>query len=479
MLNGFKLKRLGVGLAALGLIAGAATAQDVSLPAGTTINSKDMPGSFRALSERLMPAVVNISTSKTIAEAGLPEFPDGSPLERYNEFFGRSEDGFQRQGALGSGFVISADGYIITNNHVIENADEIEIGFANKKTLVAKLIGRDPDTDMAVLKVESDDPLPFVRFGDSDRAEVGDWVIAIGNPLGFGGSVSAGIISARNRDISAGSYDDFIQTDAAINRGNSGGPLFNLRGEVVGVNTAIVSPSGGSIGIGFSIPSNLADRVADQLKQYGKPRRSWLGVNIQAVDEALAKSYGLSKAQGVIITNIVDDGPAKSAGLKVGDLMLTFDGKKVEDTRSLTRVVAEAGIGREVDVTLVREKRTQTLKVKLGELENDIAEEAAVDIPDSVLTNNPIGVQFGVINDDNRRRYGISRDVEGVFVQAVAPKGPSFGKLRKGDVIVEMAFEEVTSVADAVQQLKTAQSPLLLRVHRSGRDAFYSIELEK
>jgi len=476
---GNMLKRLSVCVAALGLVAGASYAQDVSLPAGTVINSKDMPGSFRELSERLMPAVVNISTSKTIAEVGLPEFPDGSPLERYNEFFGGSEDGFQRQGALGSGFVISPDGFIITNNHVIENADEIEIGFSDGETRVAKLIGRDPDTDMAVLKVESDDPLPFVRLGDSDKAEVGDWVIAIGNPLGFGGSVSAGIISARNRNISAGSYDDFIQTDAAINRGNSGGPLFNLRGEVVGVNTAIVSPSGGSIGIGFSIPSNLAERVADQLKEYGKPRRSWLGVNIQAVDDALAKSYGLPDAQGVIITNVVDDGPAKTAGLKVGDLMLTFDGKKIDDTRSLTRVVAEAGIGREVDVTLVREKRTQTVKVKLGELENDIEETEAVDIPDSVLTDNSIGVQFRPISDDNRRRYGISRDVEGAFVQAVAPKGPSFGKLRKGDVIVEMAFEEVTSAADAVDKLKTAQSPLLLRVHRSGRDAFYSIELEK
>lgn len=472
----FSLLAVALGLSVFG--AGAA-AQDVSLPSDTVINSKETPGSFSDLSKRLMPAVVNISTSQTIAEAGMPSFPDGSPLERFNDFFGRSDDGFRRQGALGSGFVISPDGYIVTNNHVIENADEITIEFVEGEPLFAELIGRDPNTDLAVLKVSSPTPLKYVRFADSDDAEVGDWVIAIGNPLGFGGSVSAGIISARNRDINQGSYDDFIQTDAAINRGNSGGPLFNLRGEVVGVNTAIISPSGGSIGIGFSIPANLAKRVTSQLQEYGEPRRSWLGVNIQPVDKDLATSYGLDKAEGVIVTNIVEDGPAEAAGLKVGDLLLRFDGKPIEDTRSLTRRVAEAGIGKTVSLDIVRERRRTTLSVELGELENDIDDKEEVEVPESALTNNALGVQLGSIDDDARRRYGISADITGALVKSVATKGPSFGKIQKGDVIVEMEFEAVTNTAEAVEKMSSAASPLLVRVHRGGRDAFYSIELDK
>ena len=463
----------------LGLFGAAASAQDISLPADTVINAKETPGSFSELSKRLMPAVVNISTQQTIAEAGMPSFPNDSPLERFNDFFGRSDDGFRRQGALGSGFVISDDGYIVTNNHVIENADEISVEFENGESLFADLIGRDPNTDLAVLKVSSPTPLQYVRFADSDEAEVGDWVIAIGNPLGFGGSVSAGIISARNRDISMGSYDDFIQTDAAINRGNSGGPLFNLRGEVVGVNTAIVSPSGGSIGIGFSIPANLAKRVTSQLKEYGEPKRSWLGVNIQPVDKDLATSYGLEKAEGVIVTNIVEDGPAEAAGVEVGDLLLRFDGKSIEDTRSLTRRVAEAGIGKSVKVELIRERRRLIVDVELGELENDIDEKEEVDVPESALTNNALGVQLGAVTDDARRRYGISSDIKGALVKSVATKGASFGKLRKGDVIVEMDFEEITGVAGAVEKMNAETSPLLVRVHRNGRDAFYSIELKK
>lgn len=276
-----------------------------------------------------------------------------------------------------------------------------------------------------------------------------------------------------------GSYDDFIQTDAAINRGNSGGPLFNLRGEVVGVNTAIISPSGGSIGIGFSIPANLARRVTDQLQEYGEPRRSWLGVNIQPVDIDLAKSYGLSEAEGVIVTNVVEDGPAEAAGIEVGDLLLRFDGKSIDDTRTLTRRVAEAGIGKSVTVDLIRERRRMDVSVELGELENDIDEKESVEVPDSVLTDNALGVQLGAIGDDARRRYGISSDIEGALVKSVATKGPSFGKLRKGDVIVEMDFEPVTNVAEAVEIMQQGKSPLLVRVHRRGRDAFYSIAADE
>ena len=263
-------------------VSGAVAQTDLDLSEGPVENAQQAPESFSRLARRLMPAVVNISTSQTVA-TGLPNFGEGNPLERFNPFFNRDDDGFRREGSLGSGFVISDDGLIVTNNHVIESADEIEVVFSDGRSLSAALIGRDSDTDLAVLKVESDEPLPFVRFADSDSAEVGDWVMAIGNPFGFGGSVSAGIISALERDIRSGRYDNFIQTDAAINRGNSGGPLFTLGGEVVGVNTAIISPTGGSVGIGFSIPANLAQQVTDQIIAFGAPRRGW-----QPVTEDLA-----------------------------------------------------------------------------------------------------------------------------------------------------------------------------------------------
>ncbi len=464
--------------------ASVAQSQPPSLSETPSVDPQVAPGTFSALSRRLMPAVVNISTSQTIApRGGLPEFPDGSPLERFNEFFGRDGDGFRREGSLGSGFVISPDGIIVTNNHVIEGADEIEATFANGETLRARLLGRDSDTDLAVLQVDYADPLPYVDFADSDAAEVGDWVIAIGNPFGFGGSVSQGIISAVGRDIQAGRYDDFIQTDAAINRGNSGGPLFNLGGEVLGVNTAIISPTGGSVGIGFSIPANLASRIVDQILEYGAPRRGWLGVNVQGVDGGLAAAYGLASDEGVIVTHIAEDGPAEAAGLEIGDLLLTFNGSQIEDTKSLTRIVADTEIGRRVTVDYVRDGRRSTARVTLGELESaDVDEDAQRDpIPQSALTNNPLGVEFATVTQQARRRFGIESDVEGVLVNNVAPNGPSAGKLRRGDVIVEMFFEPVSGPADALEALDAARgenAPMLLRVHRRGLEVFYSIELD-
>ncbi|MBU4567801.1 MAG: trypsin-like peptidase domain-containing protein, partial [Alphaproteobacteria bacterium] len=283
--------------------------------------TRETPASFRELAKRLMPAVVNISTETVIA-AAMPTFPEGSPAERFNEYFGRDDDGFQRQGSLGSGFVISADGYIVTNNHVIEKADTITVTFSNGREMQAKLIGRDRDSDLAVLKVTSKTPLAFVPLADSDKAEVGEWVIAIGNPLGFGGSVSAGIISATGRDLNSGRSDNYIQTDAAINQGNSGGPLFNLSGQVVGVNTAIISQSGGSIGLGFSVPSNTVKRISQQLIKEGRVHRPWLGVNVQDADAALIKAYRAKGTSGVIITRISEDSPAAKSKLEVGDLIL-------------------------------------------------------------------------------------------------------------------------------------------------------------
>jgi serine protease Do len=451
------------------------------------LDQKVQPQNFRDLSKRLMPAVVNISTQQTIAPNGLPTFPEGSPMERFNEFFGRDEDGFQRQGSLGSGFVISPDGIIITNNHVIENADEIEINFSDGRVLDATLIGRDRDTDLAVLKVNSRTPLPFVDLADSDHAEVGDWVIAIGNPFGFGGSVSAGIISARNRDLNSGRSDDFIQTDAAINRGNSGGPLFNLGGEVVGVNTAIISPTGGSVGIGFSVPSNLVKRISKQLMEHGKVRRSWLGVNVQDADAALVKAYKAKGKGGVIVTRITDDGPADKAKLEVGDLVLSFDGKAIASVREMTRLISDAPIGKTVALSIIRDGKARNVSVTLGELEDDDDAAGASALPDMPASSNDLGAELQGIDDDIRRRFGIPKDVEGVVVTSVSARGRAFGKLSRGDVIVEVNFAKVSTVTDTVARVATAMTtphqPLLLRVKRRGDagwfDQFLSIELAK
>ncbi len=441
------------------------------------------PESFSDLARQLMPAVVNITTQQTIAP-DLPDFPEGSPLERFNEFFGRDEDGFRQEGSLGSGFLISPDGLVVTNNHVIKDADEIRAVFSDGRTLSAELVGTDPDTDVAVLRLLTNDTLPFVEFADSDTAEVGDWVIAIGNPFGFGGSVSAGIISARNRDT-GGRYDDFIQTDAAINRGNSGGPLFNLDGEVVGVNTAIISPTGGSVGIGFSIPSNMVRSIAEQLIEHGSLRRGWLGVNVQPIDEAIAEAYGVTGDKGVVVTRVTGDSPAAAAGLEVGDLILSLDDNPVEDVRALTRRVADAGVGTEVALEIVRNRRTRVVEVTLGELDTGQDAEAETEIPESVLTSNPAGLELLAMDDGLRRRYRVPRDIDGVVVGQVAPGGPAFGKISKGDVILEMDFERVSTPQEAMDAIEAAavegSRPLLMRVWRSGTggvSVFVAITLE-
>jgi len=446
------------------------------------VDQQETPTSFAALSKRLMPAVVNITTQQTIAPQGLPQFPGGEPLEQFNDFFGRDPEGFSQQGSLGSGFVISADGLIVTNNHVIAGADEINAIFSDGRTLRATLIGTDEATDVAVLKVEQDDPLPFVEFADSDGAEVGDWVMAIGNPFGFGGSVSVGIVSARNRDIQSGNYDDYIQTDAAINRGNSGGPLFNLNGEVLGVNTAIISPTGGSVGLGFSIPSNLVNQISAQLIEFGTAQRGWFGVNVQDVDDDIARAYGISGDDGVLITRIDPDGPAAKADFEVGDLVLQFDNKIVEGVRGLSRVVAETEIGKEVTVNLIRDGRSKAVSLTLGKLETDTPdEEEVLAVTESSLTDNPMGVDFTELNETDRRRYDVSSDVAGVLVRSVSPKGPSFGKLQKGDVVIEMAFASVATPTDALVAMdkaaKQAGTPLLVRVYREQQTRFFSIDL--
>ncbi|MEL6680604.1 MAG: Do family serine endopeptidase, partial [Pseudomonadota bacterium] len=415
------------------------------------------PSSFADLADRLSPAVVNITTSQIVEARDpneLPVVPEGSPFEDFfRDFLDRQQNNNRprRASALGSGFIISADGYIVTNNHVIEQADEIIIEFFGKdEQLPAEVIGTDPRTDVALLKVEPDEPLPFVAFGDSDLARVGDWVLAIGNPLGQGFSVSAGIVSQRNRELQ-GSFDDFIQTDAAINRGNSGGPLFNMDGEVIGVNTAILSPNGGSIGIGFSMSSKVVSNVVDQLREFGETRRGWLGVRIQPVDEGVAEALGLDDARGALVAD-VPPGPALEAGIQAGDVILTFDGADVEEMRDLPRMVAGTSVGKTVRVVVFREGRTRTLSVTLGRLEN--AQLASAD-PEEALEEDAvqeavvIGMTVVALTEEVRSQFEIAGSVRGVMVADVDESSEAFERgIRVGDIVVEAGQRAVTAPAE-------------------------------
>ena len=352
--------------------------------------------------------------------------------------------------SLGSGFVVDAEqGIVVTNNHVIADADEIEVNFSDGSKLKAELVGTDTKTDIAVLKVDPKlKKLTAVKFGDSDKMRIGDWVMAIGNPFGLGGTVTVGIISARNRDINAGPYDDFIQTDAAINRGNSGGPLFNMDGEVVGINTAIISPSGGSIGIGFSIPSELAVGVVEQLREFGETRRGWLGVRIQPVTDEIAESLGMATPRARWSPASSRAGRSTTASIQAGDVIIKFDGKDVEEMRDLPRVVAESPVGKAVDVVIVRKGVEQTVKVTLGRLEDGekLAEwrrwRPAERQGGPVATATVLGMTVGELNDETRRKFGIAADVSGVVVTEVAKNSAAAERgIAAGEVITEIAQE--------------------------------------
>lgn len=445
--------------------------------------------SLAPLVDKISPAVVNITTSTTIEGRTGPQgiVPEGSPFEDFfRDFQDRNNDEGsrpRRTSALGSGFVISEDGFVVTNNHVIEGADEILIEFFDGEELAATVVGTDKNTDIALLKVETDTPLPFVSFTDSDTAKVGDWVIAMGNPLGQGFSVSVGIVSARNRALS-GSYDDYIQTDAAINRGNSGGPLFDMDGGVVGVNTAILSPNGGSIGIGFSMASNVVTRVVDQLKEYGETRRGWLGVRIQDVTEDVAEAMGLKKASGALITD-VPDGPAKDAGLLAGDVILSFDGVEVDDTRALVRQVGNTTVGKAVRVLVYRDDGTQTILVTLGRREEATAAVPAVmeDTNDESQEEVVLGLTLRVLTDDIRGEIGVPDGMDGLVVVAVDESSEAFEKgLRAGDLITEAGQQKVAtleSLQDRITDAKDAgRKSLLLLVRRAGEPRFVALNLK-
>ena len=487
--------------ARLGAVALAAAVLMAPLERPAAAHDQDAPESFAELSDSLIDAVVNISTSQRVTGSRsipMPQVPDGSPFEEFfEEFFDRDgqEDEPDRRGprrvsSLGSGFVIDEAGIIVTNNHVIAEADEIVANFNDGTKLPAELIGRDEKTDVAVLRVKPETPLKALTFGDSDSLRVGDWVLAIGNPFGLGGSVTAGIISARGRDINAGPYDDFIQTDASINRGNSGGPLFNMDGEVVGINTAIISPSGGSIGIGFAVPANIAVNVIDQLIEFGETRRGWLGVRIQSVTDDIAESLGMDEARGALVAGVSDDGPANDAGIKTGDVILEFDGRPVPEMRDLPRIVANTKIGKEVDVIVLRKGEEKTLGVTIGRLEEgeQVAslssdEDAEPEAPDTT-TVSALGLDLADMTDELRERYEIDETVSGAIVTEVDDNGPAAERqIRAGDVIVEVAQEKVATADDVKRELedlegKGRKSALLLVANPAGELRFVVVPFE-
>jgi serine protease Do len=461
------------------VLAAALLAAPVALPAPA--EARSAPESFADLAERLLPSVVNIQTTQTV-QAGpnrqgpdAPQFPPGSPFEEFfREFFDRQ----QRQGqqgqpqrprraqSLGSGFVIeytNGEGYVVTNNHVIDGADEVSVVLTDNTTLRAEVVGRDPRTDLALLRVKTDKRLVPVPFGDSDTARIGDWVVAIGNPFGLGGTVTAGIVSARGRDIRIGPYDDFIQTDAAINRGNSGGPLFNMAGQVVGINTAIFSPTGGSIGIGFAIPSNIATNVIAQLREFGRTRRGWLGVRIQQVTDEIAESVGLTGgARGALIAGVNEGGPADRARLQNGDIVLRFDGTEIREMRTLPRVVADTAIGKQVPVVVWRSGREQTLTATVGELPEETQQAAATPGPQD-RGGRPVelpglGLRVSSITQELRERFSLSADAKGVVVVEVAPNSPAAERgIRAGDVVVEVQQEAVATPAELQERIDRAR----------------------
>lgn len=441
------------------------------------------PENVADVAEKVIDAVVNISTSQTVTARGpggggpgggaMPQLPPDSPFQEFFEEFFKNRrvpgdgqkggGGSRRVNSLGSGFIIDTAGLAVTNNHVIADADEVNIILNDGTKIKADIVGRDKKTDLALLKfTPPSKPLIAVKFGDSDMLRLGEWVVAIGNPFSLGGTVTAGIVSARNRDINSGPYDNYIQTDAAINRGNSGGPLFNLNGDVVGVNTAIFSPTGGSVGIGFAVPSKTVIAVIDQLRQFGEARRGWLGVRIQEVTDEIGESLNIKPARGALIAGVDDKGPAKPAGIEAGDVIVTFDGKEIKSVKDLPRVVADTTVGKEVDVRVIRKGKEETRKVTLGRLDDEEKKEAAVkpSAPEAekTVTQKALGLDLAALTANLRTKFKVKDSVKGVVITSVEGNRDAAEKrLGAGDVIMEVAQEAVTNVADIrkrVDQLK-------------------------
>ncbi|MFO1070350.1 MAG: Do family serine endopeptidase [Geminicoccaceae bacterium] len=448
--------------------------------------------SFGTLVDKVSAAVVNIATSKQQAREDMPvpQFPPGSPFEEFfKEFFdrerGQQPQPQQRGFSLGSGFVIDPEGYVVTNNHVIAEADEITVNFSDETKYTAKLVGRDTKTDLALLKIDGDKPFPFVEWADSDKVKVGDWMLAIGNPFGLGSTVTAGIVSARGRQINSGPYDDFFQVDAAINRGNSGGPSFTLEGKVFGINTAIFSPTGGNVGIGFAIPSNLAKPVIASLRNTGRVARGWLGVRIQTVTDDIAENLGLETPVGALVAGVTPGGPAEKAGIVAGDVVIEFDGKPIAKMRDLPRIVAETPIGQVSKVVVQRKGERKTVDVTLGELPEDeqlseLGQPAPETPPGTGVEVGELGLTLKVLDDALRQQFSLPQGAKGVVVAEVADGSTAANEgLKAGDLIVEVNQEEVATpdeVAGKVAKLKQdGKKSVLLLVDRQGDLRFVAL----
>ncbi len=456
------------------------------------------PDNVADVAERVQSAVVNISTSQNVnpsQQVPMPQLPPGSPFEEFfEEFFKNKNDGDPKRqrkvSSLGSGFVIDPSGIVITNNHVIAEADEIIVNFSDGSKLKAELIGRDEKVDLAVLRVQPKSPLKAVNFGDSDKTRVGEWVMAIGNPFGLGGSVTVGVVSARNRNIESSLYDDFIQTDAAINRGNSGGPLFNLQGEVIGINTAIFSQTGGSIGIGFAIPANTVLPLIKQLRETGEIQRGWIGVSIQPVDDQIAESLSLPAARGALIASVNDNGPAMKGGMQAGDVVIRFNGQEVREMRNLPRIVAGSEIGKTVDVVVIRKGKEVTLKIEVAKLaepdkkpNRQTKAEPQQPQKQRPAMNRPLGLELSAVNEDLRRRYRLKESVRGLVVTGVDPESNAAKQnIEAGLVVIEVSGEPVTTAAELrgrVEALRKAgkKSALLLLVNPGGEQRFVAVAI--
>ena len=511
-----------IGVGALALAAGLSiVANGAALAQSTTDSGTASAGqmviaelpSIADLADRLLPAVVEITieaggnaSSETAPGLDQSEPPGndgtGDEANPFKDFFdeflkrapGSEGDGQQRQQkmtSMGSGFVIDPSGIIVTNNHVVEGAELIEVHFNDDTILKAELVGRDPKTDVAVIRVKPEKPLPTVAFGDSDKLRVGEWVLAIGNPFGLGGSVSLGIVSARNRDINAGPYDDFIQTDAAINKGNSGGPLFNLKGEVMGINTAIFSPSGGSVGIGFSVPANTVKNVINQLIQYGETRRGWLGVKIQSVTDDIAESLNLDTPRGALVADVTPTGPAEAAGIKPGDVIVEFNGRAITSMRDLPKIVAETAIGEKVPVKVLRKGEELSLTAEVGRLEDGekLADsgQGAEKSPSAPAVVTVLGMTVSSLTEELRTKYSIDKELKGAVITEVAKEGPAADKrLEPGDVITEAGEQEVQGAADISARIEEARkankTSLLLLVAKGGKQGemrFIALKLKE
>ena len=449
-------------------------------------NAKAIPESFADLAEKLMPSVVYISTTQTVKTSGRQfpfQFPPGSPFGEMFKDFEKNQPTERQASALGSGFIIKEDGVVITNNHVIKDAEDILVRIGTKE-YKAKVLGADPYMDIAVLKMETKDKFKAVKFGDSDKARVGDWVVAIGNPFGLGGTVTSGIISARNRDINLTRYDDFIQTDASINQGNSGGPLFNLEGEVIGINTAIIAPGqSGSIGIGFAIPANAASNVISQLIKFGETKRGWLGVRIQEVTKEIADVEKLKKPRGALVASVGENSPADKAGIKAGDIILEFDGKKIDTMRKLPKVVANTKVGKSVQIQIWRNKKLTTKKLTLGRLESsEEFREKKTKVVKKEEQIKSLKITVRNINNQDITSRKLNKNTNGVVITNIQNQSPLINLLEVNDIILEVqkkSVKKTSDLNDIVDSIfKKGEKTLLLTIiNKNNRRRYLGVKI--